>query len=189
MVWEVVLQDKAKKKNTSLVSIDIWTSPENSPGIEAVRSVERTFEARVRATMPVRTGMGKAIPPEAMKIIAMQFLSDLTPDQRASVTAASTELAKIHGHPVLTHLEWNLGGDACQDAASAAPKQERSSGIDLSHGIGGLLGSAASSGAENKMEEMSSKPIFAFDEELQKMDVEPASDGLFVTPPSYRRQE
>jgi hypothetical protein len=186
VVWEVVLQDKAKKKNTSLVTIDIWTTPENSPAMEAVRSVERAFEARVRENSPERAGMGKAIPPEAMKIIAMQFLSDLTADQRASVTAASAELAKIHGRPVLTHLEWNLGGDACQDAASAAPKQESGTGLDLSHGIGGLLGSAASRGAENKIGEMSSKPVFAFDEELRQMNVEPASDGLFVPPPSYK---
>ena len=185
VLWKVVLQDKAKKKNTSLVSIDIWTTPENSPSMEAVRSIERTFETRLRENAHERVGMGKAIPPEAMQIIAMQFLADLTADQRASVTAASAELAKIHGHPVLTHLEWNLGGDACQEAASAAPKHERSTGLDLSHGLGGLLGSAASRGAENKIEEMSSKPVFAFDEELQLMEVAPASDGLFVPPPSY----
>jgi len=186
IVWEVVLQDKAKKKNTSLVTVDIWTTPENTPKIEAVRAVERTFEARVREKAPERAGMGKAIPPEAMKIIAMQFLADLTPDQRASVTAASAELSKIHGHPVLTRLEWNLGGDACSAEAQAAPKPEKKSGLDFSNGIGGLLGSAASRGAENKIEEMSSKPVFAFVEELQKMEVEPVSDGQFVPPPSYK---
>jgi hypothetical protein len=185
VTWEVVLQDKRKKKNTSLVTIDIWTTPENSPGMEAVRSVERTFEQRVREKTPERAGVGKVVPAEAMNIIAMQFLSGLTADQRASVTAAGHELSKIHGHPVLTHLEWNLGGDACQEAAAAAPKQEKT-GLDFSNGIGGLMGSAASRGVENKAEEMSGKPVFAFDEELQKMNVEPGSDGLFVPPPSYK---
>ncbi len=182
--WEVVLQDKSKKKNTSLVSVDVWTTPEDNHQMAAVRSIERTFEARVREVAPERAGMGKAIPPEAMKIISMQFLTDLTPEQRASVTSATQELSKIHGHPVLTHLEWNLGGDACADAAPARAEQPKQ-GLDFSS-VGNLLGSAASRGAQNKMEEMSTKPVFAFDEELQKMDVEDATDGLFVVPPSYK---
>lgn len=154
--------------------------------MEAVRSVERTFEQRVREKSPERAGVGRIIPAEAMNIIAMQFLSGLTPDQRASVTAAGQELSKIHGRPVLTHLEWNLGGDACQEASAAAPKEKEKTGLDLSHGVSGLFGSAASIGVENKAEEMSNKPVFAFDEELQKMVVEPATDGLFIPPPSYK---
>ena len=184
--WEVVLQDKSKKKNTSLVTIDVWTTPEESPRIEAVRNLERTFDQRVREKTPEHTGVGKVIPSEAMKIIAMQFLSDLTADQRAAITSVSQEAGKIHGRPISTHLEWNLGGDACQSQAQAPPKEERSSGLDLSHGVSGLFGSAASQGVQNKADEMAGKPVFAFDEELQKMDVEPASDGLFVLPPSYK---
>ena len=183
--WEVVLQDKSKKKNTSLVTIDVWTTPEDNPKMEAVRAVERTFEARVREHAPERSGVGKVVPPEAMKVIAMQFLADLTPDQRASVTAATQEMSKIHGRPVLTHLEWNMGGDACSaQPQAAAPKREKT-GYDLSNGLGGLLGSAASRSIENKATEMSDKPVFAFDEELKTMEMEQGSDGLFMTPPSY----
>lgn len=186
VTWEVVLQDKAKKKNTSLVTVDVWTTPEDSPGLVAVRRVEQAFEQRLREKMPARAGVAKVIPPEALKIISMQFLAGLTADQRSSVTAASSELSKIHGHPVLTHLEWNLGGDACQDQPAPAAQQRKDDGLDITHGLSGLLGSAASNGAQSKAAEMSTKPVFAFDEELQKMQVEPASDGLFVPPPSYR---
>ncbi|MBI5245750.1 MAG: hypothetical protein HY923_01105 [Elusimicrobia bacterium] len=185
VTWEVVLQDKNKKKNTSLVSIDVWTTPENNPKLEAVRAVERNFEARVHEAAPRGEGMDKAIPPEAMKVIAMQFLADLTPDQRASVTAASSELSKIKGRPVLTHLEWNMGGEACSDAAAAKPQKAQKQGLDFTS-VGGFLGSAASRGAQNKMEAMSDKPVFAFDQELKKMAIEEATDGLFVVPPSYK---
>ena len=125
------------------------------------------------------------IPPEAMKVIAMQFLADLTPDQRNTVTAASQEFAKIKGRPVLTHLEWNLGGDACSDTAAAKPQKQEKQGLDFTS-VGGFLGSAAARGAQNKMEAMSDKPVFAFDQELRKMEVEEATDGLFVVPPSYK---
>jgi hypothetical protein len=186
VAWEVVLQDKNKKKNTSLVTIDVWTTPENNPKLEAVKAVERTFEARVREAAPRGEGVGRVIPPEAMQVIAMQFLADLTPDQRAAVTAASQELSKIRGRPVLTHLEWNLGGDACSDAAAPKPEPQEKQGLDFSRGIGSLLGSAAARGAQNKMEAMSDKPVFAFDEELRKMEIEDATDGLFVVPPAYQ---
>ncbi len=183
--WEVVLQDKNKKKNTSLVNIDIWTTPENNPKIQAVVAVERAYEAKARAAVPSRDGVGKVIPPEAMKVIAMQFLADLTPEQRASVTAASQEFAKIRGRPVRTHLEWNLGGDACSDTTANNPEKQQKQGLDFTS-VGGFLGSAASRGAQNKMEAMSDKPVFAFDEELRKMEVEEATDGLFVVPPTYK---
>ena len=184
--WEVALQDKDKKKNTSLVSVDVWTTPEDSPRIAAVRNVERTFEQRLREKESDNASFARVIPPEAMKIIATQFLADLTPGQRNDITSAAHELAKIHGRPVSTHLEWNLGGDACQSQPQAEPKKQESSGLDVFHGVSGLLGSAAQKGVQNKVDDMAGKPVFAFDEELQKMDVEPASDGLFVPPPSYK---
>ena len=185
VAWEIVLQDKNKRKNTSLVSVDVWTTPENNPRFEAVKAVERGFEAKVRAAAAVGEGMARVIPPEAMKVIAMQFLTDLTPDQRATVTAASQELAKIKGRPVLTHLEWNMGGDACSEGDSPAkPAKREKQGLDFTS-VGGFLGSAASRGAQNKMEAMSDKPVFAFDQELRKVEITDATDGLFVVPPAY----
>ncbi len=178
--WDVVLQDKSKKKDTSLVTVDIWTTPEDNPRMEAVRSVEREFEQKVREKAPDRSGVGKVIPPEAMQIITAQFLAGLSSDQRSTLTSAAQELSKIHGRAVSTHLEWNLGGDACQTEAQAAPKEK--AGFDIFHPISSAIGSAA----ESKAAEMSDKPVFAFDEELQQMDVAPASDGLFVPPPSYK---
>lgn len=182
--WEVVLQDKDKKKDTSLVTIDIWTTPENDPRMEAVRAVERNFEQHLREKAPDRSGVAKVVPAEAMQVIALQFLAGLPADQRAAVTSSSAELSKIHGRPVSTRLEWNLGGDACQGDRSAAPKEERSSGLDVFSGVSGLLGGAGKQGDSGGP---AGKPVFAFVEELQKMDVEPASDGLFVPPPSYKR--
>ena len=185
VAWEVVLQDKDKKKNTSLVTIDIWTTPEDNPRITSVRVLERNFEQRLRDKASDRSGVGKIVPPEAMQILSSQFLAGLSADQRATVTSASQELGKIHGHAVSTSLEWNLGGDACQSEPRAAP-QEKRSGVDVSHGLSGLLGSAVGRTAQNSADDMAGKPVFAFVEELQAMDVEPASDGLFVPPPSYR---
>jgi len=183
--WEVVLQDKKKRKDTSSVAIEVWTTPEDQPRLRAARAVEREFAARLREKAGERSGVAAVVPADAMKVIAAQFLSGLSADQRASVTAASRELGKIRGRPVLMHLVWNLGGDACGGEEQAAPKEERSSGLDLSRGVSGLLGSAASAGAQKKADEIAARPVFEFEEELEKAGVEPASDGLFVVPPGY----
>ena len=75
----------------------------------------------------------------------------------------------------------NAAGDACQGEAQAASPQGPSAGTGLFGGVGALLGGGGQGG-----DGMADKPVFAFVEELQKMDVEPASDGLFVPPPSYK---
>ena len=186
--WEVVLQDSKKRKDTSLVTMDVWTTPEDSPELAAARAVEKRFARRLREKTAEAEGLGKVVPSGAMAVIAGQFLSGLPAGQRAAVTQASRELAKIHGWPVRTHLEWNMGGDACGGEEAQKPQKERSLGLDFTHGVSGLLGSAAGAGVEHEVAKSADKPVFAFDEDLLSAGVTPASDGLFVVPPSYKKR-
>ncbi len=188
IAWEVVLQDSKKRKDTSLVTVDVWTAPEDSPGLAAAGAVERRFARRLRERTADAEGLGKVVPSDALALISAQFLSGLPAGERAAVTRVSSELAKIHGRPVLTHLEWNLGGDACGGEEAAKPKPERSSGLDFTHGVSGLLGSAAGAGVEHEVATSADKPVLAFDEELLSAGVAPASDGLFMVPPSYKKR-
>ena len=183
--WDVVAQDKDKNKDTSSVGVTIWTASEDDPRIKAARAVDRRFESALRGQLPDESAMNKAIPAAALKIIELEFVNNFSADQRSALLNAGKELAKIHGLPVSTTLNWNLDGNAC----SAAPPQEKpaeSPGLDLTHGLGGLMGSAAS-GAVSK--DMAGKPVFGFVEELKEMKVEPASDGLFVPPPGFKLVE
>jgi len=194
VVWEIVVQDKKKRKDTSTVNIDVWTASDSDPRLAAVRGVESQFESALHAAHPPKQ-LDKAISPEAMKIIAMQFLSRMNADQRDALTSAGQELSKIHGHPIATKLEWYLEGDACAEAESASQaREERSSGssLDLSHGLGGFIGSAGSAaakkGVEKKMDDMKGKPVFGFEMEVKQMEVAPASDGLFVPPADFKKK-
>lgn len=189
VAWDVVAQDPDKRKDTSSLTVDIWTTPEDDPRIKAVRAVDARFEAAMRAQRPEESRMGKVVPPEALKIVETEFLSSFGPEQRASVALAARELGKIRGYPISTVLSWSLDGDACRAAApekgaGAAP------GLDLAHGFGGLLGSAtglaARKGAESQARDMAGKPVFGYVQEVRELGVDQASDGLFVPPPGFK---
>ena len=191
VAWDVVAEDKDKNKDTSSLTVELWTTPEDDPRITAVRAVDRQFESALHAQRPQESGLNKIVPADALKILEMEFMNDFSADQRASMMSAGKELGKIHGYPISTTLNWFLDGNACQ---SAPPPQEKntesSSGLDLTHGFGALLGSAvggaAQKGAENQASGMSGKPVFGFVQEVKEMKVDQASDGLFVPPPDFK---
>jgi hypothetical protein len=186
IAWDVVAQDADKKKNTSTVTVDLWTTPESDPRIKAVRAVERKFEAALYARREEEPRAEKIIPAEAMKILDMKFMNGFSAAQRPSFARAGKELAKIHGFAISTEVKWFLDGNACQEAAPPAQQAPASSGLDLSHGLGGLLGGSSGASAAPDGDDAGPKPVFGFVEEVREMDVVPASDGLFVPPPSYR---
>jgi hypothetical protein len=185
--WDVVAQDKDKNKVVSTLTIEIWTTPEDDPRIKAVQAVDRRFEGALHAQKA--EGMGKIVPADALKIIEMEFMNNFSADQRSSLMGAAKELGKIRGYPISTVLNWYLDGSACE-AASQEKEASSSSGLDLTHGFGGLVGSAtgmaAHKGIENQAKGMAGKPVFGFVEEVREMSVDPASDGLFVPPPDFK---
>ncbi|HEX4047089.1 MAG TPA: hypothetical protein VH309_04620 [Elusimicrobiota bacterium] len=191
VVWTVVARDHDKKKDTSSLNIDLWTAPEDDPRIRAVKAVDRRFDSGLHAREPREAGLGRAVPADAMKILELEFMNGFSAGQRASLLNSGRELGKIHGFPISTTLNWYLDGDAC----SAAPAPEESGaaaspGLDLTHGLGGLLGGAAGMAARKGTQEQAQgaagKPVFGFVEEVREMKVEQASDGLFVPPPGFK---
>jgi hypothetical protein len=191
IAWDIVAQDKDKNKSTSALTVDVWTTPEDDPRIKAVQAVDRQFEAALRAQKTEEPRPNKFVPAEAMRIVDLEFMSAFSAEQRPSLTNAAKELAKIRGYPISTVLNWYLGGDACQ--AAPAPQENKaasSSGLDLTHGLGGLLGGVAGMGAnaaaQKQVSEAAGKPVFGFVEEVREMNVEPASDGLFVPPANFK---
>ena len=194
VVWQVVVQDARKRKDTSTVNVDLWTASDSDPRLVAVRGVDAQFERALHAASP-RKEMDQVVPPEAMKVIALQFLSGLSASQRAAITNVGQELSKIHGHAISTKLEWYLDGDACADEqaqARSADSGQKPSSLDFSHGVSGLFGSAGSmaaqKGVEKKAEEIQGRPVFGFEIEVKQIELAPASDGLFVPPADFKKK-
>jgi hypothetical protein len=188
ITWEVVARDAAKKKNTSTVIVDLWTTPDDDPRIKAVHAVDRKFEpalyARKESEEDARAK--KLIPAEAMQILDMRFMNGFAAARRPSFLGAASELKKIHGFTISTEVKWFLDGNACsEDAPPQQAQAAPASGPDFSHGLSGFLGGGSSAGAA-PAEDAGPTPVFGFVEEIREMNVAPASDGLFVPPPSYK---
>src|SRR5262249_61152544 len=72
------------------------------------------------------------MPPEVTKVM-LGYLSSLTPADRAAIANAGKQLAKIQGHPILTHIEWRVAGDACgakdSDSAGGGAQPNMTAGV------------------------------------------------------------
>jgi hypothetical protein len=109
-------------------------------------------------------------------VLELQFMSGFGAGQHPSLMSAAKELSKINGYPISTSVNWYLDGSGCQAAAAPQAQGGAAGGFDLSR----LMGGSGADGA-------GPKPVFGFVEEIRELNVEPASDGLFVPPPSYKR--
>ena len=179
LVWEIVAQDPDKNKTSSTVKIDLWTTPESDARIKAVRAVDRRFEAALSSRQEEDSRDRKVIPVEALRIMEMQFMSGFSAAQHPTLMSAAKELSKIHGYPISTTVNWFLDGAVCRAAAAPQAQGGAPGGLDLSRGRSGLMGGGAA-------DDGGPKPVFGFVEEIRELNVEPASDGLFVPPPSYK---
>jgi hypothetical protein len=178
--WVIKLQDPKKRTTTSTVSFDVWTT-QLAPQMRQAFAVEQQFnKAYVGREMP-SVDRSQVMPPEVIKMMT-GYLSSMRPADRAALNNATRQLAKIQGHPVYTHIEWRMEGDACGDKgpseqSSSQPSMTSMSGV-ISN-IGGLLG--------KKEEKAGPKPILSFTYEVKALGVQPVRDSAFAVPAGYKK--
>ena len=182
--WVLKLQDPQKRTTTSTLAFDVWTTPLNAQMREAL-GVEQTYSrayvaSQPRAHAPTAGDRAQVMPPEVTRLM-LGYLSSLTPADRAAITNAGKQLAKIQGHPILTHIEWRVDGNACgaKDSDTAGGAQPNMTAVLAN--VGNLFG---------KREEKSgtgSKPILDFTVEVKALKVEPVRDSAFAVPSGYKR--
>lgn len=122
VAWLVTLQDQAKRTTTSVLSIDVWTSPLTAEMRQAM-NVEQAFDRAYSASAPrakpaaaANRSRRQPLPPEVSRMM-LGYLSSLSPADRAALMRASRQLESIKGHPISTRIDWSLEGNAC------APKE------------------------------------------------------------------
>ena len=156
IAWLVTLQDDAKRKTTSTLNIELWTTPVTAAMRQAL-GVEETFDKAYAASAPrARTPAAKkseVLPPDVSRMMLAYLSSGLSASDRDAFVSAGKQLEKIKGHPISTHLEWSMEGNACASKDSAS----------------------ASTG-----------PILSFTIEVKSLKVEPAHDSLFSVPKDYK---
>jgi len=182
--WVLKLQDPQKRTSTSTLAFDVWTTPLNAQMREAL-GVEQTFgrayvASQPRAHAPAAGDRAQVMPPEVTKLM-LGYLASLTPADRAAIANAGKQLAKIQGHPILTHIEWRLEGNACgaKESDSAGGGQPGMTAVLAN--VGSLFGKKDDKGAAT------AKPILDFTVEVKALKVEPVRDSMFAVPTGYKR--
>ncbi|HET7362873.1 MAG TPA: hypothetical protein VFJ70_04785 [Burkholderiales bacterium] len=182
--WVLKLQDPQKRSTTSTLSFDVWTTPLNAQMREAL-AVEQTYgrayvASQPRAHTPSSRDRAQVMPPEVTKLM-LGYLASLSPADRAAITNAGKQLAKIQGHPILTHIEWRVDGNACgaKDSDSAGGAQPSASAMLAN--VTSMFGKKDDAGAA------SAKPVLDFTVEVKALKVEPVRDSVFAVPSGYKR--
>lgn len=162
IAWLVTMQDNAHRKTTSTLNIELWTTPltaemRKALGVEEV--FDRAYAASAPRARPATAKKLEVLPPEVTRMMLGYLSSGLSPSDRAAFVSAGKQLEKIKGHPVSTHIEWSLEGNACASKAEGAGDVPRS----------------ASTG-----------PILSFTIELKSLKVEPVHDSVFSVPKDYK---
>jgi hypothetical protein len=126
VAWVVTMQDNTKRTTTSTLNIDVWTTPLTAEMRKAL-GVEETFDKAYAASAPQAQRVAarkssEVMPQEVAKMMQAYLSSGLSASDRDALVRAGRELEKIKGHPISTHLEWSMEGNACaaKDAASAS---------------------------------------------------------------------
>ncbi len=183
---------KSHEKATTRLANSIWTTPENA-AMKQARQEEIAF-ARAFARKA-----GIALSPKDSKQFNAAMVAGMVgadPKELSKELArVSSELKKIEGYPVLTKIEWYI--DSPEGAAKPAPKPaaDDSRPVDVSHGMGGLLGSMASNYAqkktsekvEQKMQEHADKPLISGTSELLAISVDPLPASDFAVPAGFKK--
>jgi len=162
IAWLVTMQDKAHRKTTSTLNIDLWATPltaEMRKALGVEETFDRAYAASAPRARPAAAKKSEVLPPEVTQMMLGYLSSGLSASDRAAFVSAGREFEKIKGHPVSTHIEWSLEGNACSSKAEGAGDLPRS---------------------------VSTGPILSFTIEVKSLKVEPVHDSVFSVPKDYK---
>ncbi len=112
--WIVSLRDNAARESTSTINIELWTTPV-TPTLQDAIAVEKTYTRALDKLLrsPADGTRTERLPSEAVWMINRHLSASVSPSDRKKFLDGAQGLAKVQGHPILMHINWNLAGDAC----------------------------------------------------------------------------
>jgi len=136
--------------------------------------IEQAY-ARAYAGKVAGTEGAKLLPPEILQLLGTSLSGALSPADQAAFLNAGKQFEKVKGHPISTHVQWTLQGDAC------APKETDSGGLSS---ITGMFSKKKKDGAAKGPEV---KPILSFIIETKAMKMDLVRDSAFNVPKDYKQ--
>lgn len=175
VTWLLVTENiKTGARNKSLMTTELWNTPENEK-IKRLLKEEGTFNSAYLKKL------GMDISPGDMKKLGLNMIGGLA---GGSGTDVKKEFAKIKGYPIATSVKWESSGDK-----EPEEKDESGGGLDLSKGLGGMLGRLAKKAVKSrsKKSEGETKVVFESYTEIKSINITELPNGLFEIPGGYTK--
>lgn len=190
VTWLVETENiETKERSKTTMTNDLWNTPETKE-IRALQKEEMEFsKAYMRK-------LGLDISPEDARKFGMAAVTSLFGEDEQAMRKRLKELqgkmSKIKGFPIMTSLEWEMETPGASRPASDERAGKESEDVDVSGGIGGLLGSLAKRSARKKSAENATESekggnvLFEFSSEIKRIDVSSIPSSDFEVPRGYK---
>lgn len=184
------LNQKTQERGRSLMKSNLWTTPETAD-ITRVREEQQAYhQAYLKKA-------GFEISPEEARRLGLNMFASFSGASEKEIERGLAKVAaewkKVHGYPIVTHVEWTLEGQEGKSSAASRPRQEESGGSGgLGSGLGGFLG--ALRGGSGQGQSSSSPgggevgPLITMTTEVKSIKVAPAPSSQFEVPSDFVKQ-
>ena len=181
VTWQLDIEDGQGGRNSNLVSMDLWTTPETA-AIREVQAIDAQFARRYAAALTSGDGpMGRYLPKNVTGAMSL-LLNRIDPKDKRTAERWAAEMRKVHGYPIVTTLSWTTQGQVCGDAGGQQGAQSTAAGIGSM--LGGLLGGKSQGGAAGAP---SGAPLISFTQEVKTLAVKPVANSVFTPPADFQR--
>lgn len=188
VTWLVETENiKTKERSTSLMTTELWNTEEDSR-IRMLQKEEASFNQAYMKKL------GLEMTPEEMQNFGLNMMGQAFSDAAEEL---KKEMSKIKGYPIATTVKWEAETDEkakAQSESRVQEEQEENEGIDVSKGLGGIMGGFIKKKMEAKQKEKKTeeekkgkKPIFESYLEIKGIDISTLADSAFDVPAGYKK--
>lgn len=187
VTWSVVVEDKQKNKDSSLLRFNVWTAkPDNN--------MKQAWVTHAKATDNYLNAVGdnhplvRLIGRDGFKAISA-FAGDIEKTDTKSTNAVFKKLNTINGYPLSLKMEFFQQSLACQEEKQKASNTQ----LDFSNGVDGLKESATgmvgdffSKKVDEQVNEWTKDALFRYVYEVTSVSEQGIRDSTFAVPADYR---
>lgn len=177
------------ERSKTTMTNSLWNTPET----KEIRTLQKEEMEFSKAYMR-RLGLDVS-PEDARKFGMTAVASQFGEDEQAmskGLKELQEKMSKIKGYPIITALKWEV-----ETSGTSRPAKDESAGkdsedVDVSGGIGGLLGSLAKRSVKKKAAESAKESekdgnvLFDFSSEIKRIDVSSIPSSDFEVPQGYK---
>lgn len=202
LTWLVETEDLETKEHAkNIMTSELWNT-ELTKELNALQKEEMEFNQAYLKKLGIEMS-----PQEAQKFGLGMMSGFLGADEKATeenMKKLTKELSKIKGYTIATNIKWEHESDSMKKQREEPAKEEEveeqeeeSEDVNISQGIGGLLGGVAKKAAEKKVKEEKKKKgaeknkgkenvVFESYTEIKKISTSKIQESEFTVPAGYK---